>query len=162
MGINHTSEHDLADEAATLAFAAGLAPCLSPGLVIYLQGDLGAGKTTFARGLLAGLGHDGRVKSPTYTLVESYPLPGFTLHHFDLYRFVDPEEWDDAGFREYFAADTVCLVEWPDKARELLPRPDLELALSVNGSGRRYRFTAFTQAGNTCLTRHSIPPGADC
>jgi tRNA threonylcarbamoyladenosine biosynthesis protein TsaE len=162
MGINHTSEYDLPDEAATLAFAARFASVLEPGLVITLQGDLGTGKTTFTRGLLAGLGYRGRVKSPTYTLVESYPFNRFTVHHFDLYRFADPEEWDDAGFREYFGTDTVCLVEWPDKARDLLPPADLELTLEVSGTGRHYRFTALTEAGNTCLTRHSTQAAAGC
>lgn len=155
MGTDDTSENHLADERATLALAAGFARALAPGLTIYLQGDLGAGKTTFTRGLLAALGHRGKVKSPTYTLVESYPLAAFTIHHFDLYRLVDPEEWEDAGFREYFGSDTVCLVEWPEKARALLPSPDIELALEVDGNGRRYRFTAHTEAGNQCLMRHS-------
>jgi len=162
MGINHTSEHLLPDEAATLTFAACFARALESGLVIYLQGDLGSGKTTFTRGVLQGLGYRGRVKSPTYTLVESYPCADFTLHHFDLYRFVDPEEWDDAGFREYFGSDTVCLVEWPEQARALLPSPDLELALSVSGTGRHYRFTAFTEAGSSCLARHTTQAAASC
>ena len=162
MTMDHTSEHDLPDEAATLALANGFARVLKPGLVIYLQGDLGAGKTTFTRGLLSGLGYHGKVKSPTYTLVESYPFTGFTVHHFDLYRFVDPEEWDDAGFREYFGPDTICIVEWSDKAKDLLPPPDLELALSVHGTGRRYRFTALTETGSTCLKRHSTPAVDGC
>lgn len=162
MGIDDTSETYLADERATLALAARFARALAPGLTIYLQGDLGAGKTTFTRGLLAALGHTGKVKSPTYTLVESYPLADFTIHHFDLYRLADPEEWEDAGFREYFGSDTVCLVEWPEKARALLPRPDIELALEVDGNGRRYRFTAHTEAGNQCLMRHSTRAAGSC
>jgi tRNA threonylcarbamoyladenosine biosynthesis protein TsaE len=162
MDAHDTSQCLLPNESATLALAAGFARVLTPGLVIHLHGDLGAGKTTFTRGLLRGLGYAGKVKSPTYTLVESYPCPSFTLHHFDLYRFVDPEEWEDAGFREYFGPDSVCLVEWPDKAGGLLPPADLELALEVCGTGRRYRFTAFTEAGNSCLKRHSIQTAAGC
>ncbi|BEV73351.1 MULTISPECIES: tRNA (adenosine(37)-N6)-threonylcarbamoyltransferase complex ATPase subunit type 1 TsaE [unclassified Paludibacterium] len=162
MDSHDTSLCYLPDEAATLALAGRFARALTPGLVIHLHGDLGAGKTTFTRGLLQGLGYQGKVKSPTYTLVETYSLPALTLHHFDLYRFADPEEWEDAGFRDYFAADTVCLVEWPDKAQGLLPPPDLILALEVADSGRHYRFTALSEAGKTCLTRHSTPPAADC
>jgi tRNA threonylcarbamoyladenosine biosynthesis protein TsaE len=162
MVMDDTSEHLLPDEAATLALAASLARVCTPGLVIYLRGDLGAGKTTFTRALLHALGYVGRVKSPTYTLVESYTLPELTVHHFDLYRFVDPEEWDDAGFREYFAPTSLCLVEWPDKAAQLLPPPDLELALSVVGSGRSYRLSAFTETGCSCLKRHLTQAAADC
>ncbi|MBV8649728.1 tRNA (adenosine(37)-N6)-threonylcarbamoyltransferase complex ATPase subunit type 1 TsaE [Paludibacterium sp.] len=162
MGTYDTSQCLLPDEAATLALAGQFARALAPGLVVYLHGDLGAGKTSFARGLLRGLGYQGKVKSPTYALVESYPLAAFTLHHFDLYRFADPEEWEDAGFRDYFGADAVCLVEWPEKAQGLLPPADLILSLDVADTGRRYRFTALTEAGKTCLTRHSTQAAADC
>lgn len=141
----------LADEAATLQLGRQLAGALSGGLQLQLDGDLGAGKTTFTRGLLQGLGYKGRVKSPTYTLVESYPLPALTLHHFDLYRFNDPEEWYDAGFADYFADDTVCVIEWPDKASGVLPEPDLVLKLSVDGDGRSYRLHAHSETGHVCL-----------
>jgi tRNA threonylcarbamoyladenosine biosynthesis protein TsaE len=161
MIMDDTSEQDLPDEAATLALASSFARACTPGLVIYLQGDLGAGKTTFTRGLLAGLGFHGRVKSPTYTLVETYPLPGLTVHHFDLYRFADPEEWEDAGFRDYFGPDSLCLVEWPDKGEGVLPAPDLQLALSVEGTGRHYRWTAFTETGRSCLKRHLTQAAAN-
>lgn len=158
----HDTSQWLPDESATLRLAATFAHALTPGLVIHLRGDLGAGKTTFTRGLLRALGFAGKVKSPTYTLVESYACPAFTLHHFDLYRFADPEEWEDAGFRDYFSQDSVCLVEWPDRAEGLLPPADIALALDVCGTGRRYRFTAFTEAGNSCLKRHSILAAGDC
>ena len=151
---------NLPDESATLALGASMAAALQAGVVIFLQGDLGAGKTTFTRGLLAGLAYHGKVKSPTYTLVESYPFADFTIHHFDLYRFADPEEWDDAGFRDYFGPDTVCLVEWPDKAGALLPPADLTLELEVSNTGRTYRLTARTETGQSCLTRLSTPPAA--
>lgn len=150
----------LPDEPATLALGGALARAVTAGTVIYLWGDLGAGKTTLGRGLLAGLGYHGRVKSPTYTLVESYPLATLTVHHFDLYRFVDPEEWEDAGLRDYFGPDTLCLVEWPEKAEGLLPHADLIVELAVTGSGRSYRITAQTDIGQSCLTRLSIPPAA--
>ncbi len=143
----------LADEAATLALGQELAKAGRAGLVIYLDGDLGAGKTTFCRGFLTALGHSGRVKSPTYTLVESYPFANFTVHHFDLYRFADPEEWEDAGFRELFHENAVCLVEWPEKADSLLPAADLTLELVADTSGRTYHLHAATETGQQCLNR---------
>lgn len=143
----------LADEAATLQLGSRIASVLRGGEQLQLHGDLGAGKTTFTRGLLQGLGHQGRVKSPTYTLVESYPLPIFSVHHFDLYRFNDPEEWYDAGFADYFADDTVCIIEWPNKAAGVLPAPDLVLELDVAGDGRNYRLHAHSETGQACLNR---------
>ncbi|NWK77150.1 tRNA (adenosine(37)-N6)-threonylcarbamoyltransferase complex ATPase subunit type 1 TsaE [Aquitalea sp. LB_tupeE] len=162
MAMDDTSVRsgNLPDESATLALGASMAAVLQAGVVIFLQGDLGAGKTTFTRGLLAGLAYHGKVKSPTYTLVESYPFADFTIHHFDLYRFADPEEWDDAGFRDYFGTDSVCLVEWPDKAQDLLPSADLTLELEVSNTGRTYRLTARTETGQSCLTRLSTPSAA--
>ncbi|MGM3273647.1 tRNA (adenosine(37)-N6)-threonylcarbamoyltransferase complex ATPase subunit type 1 TsaE [Ralstonia sp. 24A2] len=130
----------LADEAATSAFGAALAQAvlaLGPRPVqVQLSGDLGAGKTTLSRAILRGLGHTGRVRSPTYTLVEPYDVAGTTgtqkVYHFDLYRFADPEEWTDAGFRDCFAEPALCLVEWPEKAQALLGTPDLHIALAVD------------------------------
>lgn len=141
----------LPDEAATLAFGAALAHALTPGLTIYLVGDLGAGKTTLARGVLRGLDYMGKVKSPTYTLVEVYTVSRLSLYHFDFYRFADPREWVDAGFREHFNPDTVCLVEWPEKAGEFLPTPDVRIVLSVAESGRSLQADAETEAGKKCL-----------
>ena len=143
----------LADEAATLELGAALARALTPGCVLHLHGDLGAGKTTLVRGLLRELGHAGRVKSPTYTLVESYTTRIGPVHHFDLYRFADAEEWIDAGFSELFGADSVCLVEWPDKAGALLPAADLDVALSVAQQGRNFEIKARSPIGTSCLTR---------
>jgi tRNA threonylcarbamoyladenosine biosynthesis protein TsaE len=145
----------LDDEAATLELGAQVAGALSPGLVIWLRGDLGAGKTTLTRGLLRRLGYQGKVKSPTYTLVESYVISGLYLYHFDLYRFVDPEEWDAAGFRDYFNRDSVCLVEWPEKAAQLLPIPDMEIRLAIHGAGREASLSAHTESGKQCLDRLS-------
>lgn len=142
---------DLPDEAATTALGARLARGLQGGLKIWLRGNLGAGKTTLTRGLLRGLGYEGKVKSPTYTLVEPYVISGLYLYHFDLYRFVDPEEWEAAGFRDYFNDESVCLVEWPDKAGDLLPSADLEIGLAPGGSGRIAVLTANTALGERCL-----------
>ena len=147
----------MADASATVALGARLARSLVPGLVIWLQGDLGAGKTTLTRGVLRELGFAGRVKSPTYTLVELYSFPMFNLYHFDLYRFADPDEWEDAGFREYFSPGSICLVEWPDKGGRLLPEPDVAIALEfIDGEcteGRVARVEAHTEAGRTCVAR---------
>jgi tRNA threonylcarbamoyladenosine biosynthesis protein TsaE len=143
----------LADEAATLALGAAIARQLTPGLVIYLYGNLGAGKTTLSRGILRGLGFDGKVKSPTYALVEVYELSRINLYHFDLYRFNDALEWEEAGFREYFNDTSVCLVEWPEKAAELLPAPDISLYLTPDGDARNAELVAITPGGSTCLNQ---------
>jgi tRNA threonylcarbamoyladenosine biosynthesis protein TsaE len=145
----------LEDEAATLALGQALASALVPGLVFWLCGNLGAGKTTLTRGLLRGLGYSGKVKSPTYTLVEPYVISGLHLYHFDLYRFAHPEEWEAAGFRDHFNPATVCLVEWPEKAQGVLPVPDVQIQLAVQGEGRMATLTARTEQGERCLERLS-------
>lgn len=137
----------LADEAATLAFGAKLAAGLVPGLTLYLEGDLGAGKTTLVRGMLRALGYTGRVKSPTYTLAESYDLGRFELYHFDLYRLHDPREWLDAGFRDLDDAHTVRVIEWPEKAAGWLPAPDLVLTLHIPDEGRALECKAASPRG---------------
>ena len=141
----------LPDESATLELGARLARCLPSQLIVYLRGQLGAGKTTLVRGVLRGLGYAGRVKSPTYTLVEVYRLSSLYLHHFDFYRFKDPNEWIDAGFREMLGADHVSLIEWPEKAGALLPAADLQLTLEYEEGGRRARLLASSPAGIECL-----------
>lgn len=151
----HDFTLDLPDESATLALGARLSHVIGPGLVIYLHGDLGAGKTTLVRGLLHGLGHVGKVKSPTYTLVEPYVISGFNLYHFDLYRFVDPEEWEASGFRDYFNAQSVCFVEWPEKASGLLPEPDIDIRLEPQEQGRKGVMTANTDAGKRSLEAYA-------
>lgn len=141
----------LPDDAATQALGARLARVLGPGLSVWLIGDLGAGKTTLTRGLLRELGFAGRVKSPTYTLVELYPFSRFNLYHFDLYRFADPDEWEDAGFREYFNDTSLCLVEWPEKGGDLLPAPDVQVRLEILDAGRLARVRGLTEAGRRCV-----------
>ncbi|RKT24890.1 tRNA threonylcarbamoyladenosine biosynthesis protein TsaE [Paraburkholderia sp. RAU2J] len=168
----------LADEAATLAFGERFAQAIESvratiaqrgnafhGLQVQLVGDLGAGKTTLVRATLRGLGHTGRVRSPTYTLVEPYvlePRQGergelgeLALYHFDLYRFTDPAEWADAGFREYFDSGAVCLVEWPQRAGRLLGVPDLVFSLDLDsdGDGRVLVARAYSESGKACLER---------
>lgn len=138
-------------EAATLAFGAKIAPVLHSGLTVYLNGTLGAGKTTLVRGILHGLGYYHIVKSPTYNLVEIYKISRLYLYHFDFYRFNDPIEWEEAGFREYFNPESICFVEWAEKAGELLPTADLQIFIDIDDAGRQIRINAGTQAGKLCL-----------
>lgn len=137
------------DEAATQAFAARLAALA--GLAeafVTLHGDLGAGKTTLTRHLLQALGITGRIKSPTYTIVESYEADAFPIWHFDFYRFNDPQEWEDAGFRDIFASPGLKLAEWPQKAEALLPPADLDIALQTQSeTARSVTLTARTARG---------------
>lgn len=132
-----TAEHrDLADETATLALGAELAGRIKPGQNVWLVGDLGAGKTTLVRGLLRALGHQGAVKSPTYTLVEPYAFADVHIYHFDLYRIGDPEELELIGVRDYFVATAICLLEWPQRGLGVIPEADLIITLTVQGRGR--------------------------
>src|SRR5258706_15307457 len=142
---------NLLDESATLELGAGLARALEPGLTIYLRGDLGAGKTTLVRGVLRALGYAGPVRSPTYALVEVYEVSRLHLHHFDFYRFQDPREWIDAGFRESFNGRNVSLIEWPERAGGMLPPADLDIALGLLATGRSVELTSSTPAGEKCL-----------
>ena len=143
----------LADESETAALGEKFAAVLVPGLVITLSGDLGAGKTALVRAMLRGLGYGGKVKSPTYALVEFYVVSNLYLYHFDFYRFTDPHEWLDAGFREHFNSASVCLVEWPEQAGGLLPPPDLRISLDIGAAGRDVTIEAGTEKGRQCLER---------
>lgn len=127
----------LADEAATLEFGAALLPRLGASALVFLRGGLGAGKTTLVRGILRGLGHEGSVKSPTYTLLEPYEVRGRKIYHFDLYRIGDPGELEFIGMDELLDEQALKLVEWPERAGDLLPVPDLEICLDPEGEGRR-------------------------
>jgi tRNA threonylcarbamoyladenosine biosynthesis protein TsaE len=148
------------DEAACAAFATALAAL--DGLhdaYIELHGPLGAGKTTFVRHLLRALGVEGRIKSPTYTVLEPYALPGLAISHFDFYRFADPREWEDAGFREVFAAPGLKLAEWPDKAAGMLPSADLQLFIEVaDETARDLSLHALTAHGVSMLRSLSQEP----
>jgi len=152
----------LPDEAATLALGAALGAGAGKGMVLTLSGDLGAGKTTLVRGLLGALGHRGRVKSPTYTLVEPYTVSRLDLYHFDFYRFKDETEWVSSGFREYFNPDTLCVVEWPEKVAGLLAPSDLAVTLEIDGEGRKAALAAHSPAGEAWLAsaRSRLSPSA--
>lgn len=152
--VVHQSDHAqiyLDDDAATLQLGAKLARGLRPGLIVYLKGELGTGKTTLVRGVLRALGYAGSVKSPTYALVEDYDVSSLYLHHFDFYRLKDPAEYIEAGFRDMFGGESVCLVEWPEKAHGVLPSADLRIVLEHRGSGRLVQLQALTAAGIACL-----------
>ena len=146
-----------ADEAATSAFATRLAQHwlqqpASANMVVLLNGDLGAGKTTLVRHLLRGLGVTGRIKSPTYAVVEPYVTPCVQVWHFDFYRFGDPREWEDAGLRDIFATPGLKLVEWPDKAAGMLPQADWVLHLqTLDDDVREVVIEAPTAAGAALL-----------
>ncbi len=140
------------DEAATLAAAARLALSTHlPGALVLLRGDLGAGKTTLVRGLLRALGVQGRIKSPSYAVLETYALPRLDVHHFDFYRFGDPREWEDAGFRELLSGPGLKLVEWPEQAPSLVQAADLQISLIPDGDGRRAELQALSPHGARLL-----------
>jgi tRNA threonylcarbamoyladenosine biosynthesis protein TsaE len=143
------------DEAATAAYATQLAAALTRAKLnacIALHGDLGAGKTTFVRHLLRALGVEGRIKSPTYAVVEPYTVNAGEVWHFDFYRFSDPREWEDAGFRDIFASVGLKLCEWPQNAAGVMPTPDLELDIQVDDAEQRQvRISALTPRGEELL-----------
>ncbi|MEI2417480.1 tRNA (adenosine(37)-N6)-threonylcarbamoyltransferase complex ATPase subunit type 1 TsaE [Orrella sp. JC864] len=156
----------LSEEAATEALARRLAPLAVPpsggpaGGRIHLRGELGAGKTTLVRALLRACGITGRIKSPSYALLESYKISNLYLYHLDFYRFSDAREWLDAGFRDILRDDALVLIEWPERAEGLLPPPDLDIELVYAGSGRQALLTAYTARGLSWLTALNFPPEA--
>ncbi|MGQ4005007.1 tRNA (adenosine(37)-N6)-threonylcarbamoyltransferase complex ATPase subunit type 1 TsaE [Francisellaceae bacterium CB300] len=127
-------------EKEMLEVAKEYAGTLKAGTVIFLHGNLGAGKTTFVKGILRALGYEGNVKSPTYTLVESYELEGFSLHHFDLYRLADPEELEWIGVRDYFNDSSICFIEWPEKGDGFLSKSDKNIYIKYLDKGRELKF----------------------
>ena len=141
----------LSNEKNTLDLGKNISALLADGLLIFLKGDLGAGKTTLARGLIKGLGYVGSVKSPTYSLIEQYEFDVFTLNHFDLYRFTNPSEWLSSGFQEYINSYDVTLIEWPEKSAEFLPKPDLEIELLYENESRIAHINSLTDKGCKCL-----------
>jgi tRNA threonylcarbamoyladenosine biosynthesis protein TsaE len=146
-----TMRKQVADESGLLAFAAALATVIMDGTVLFLYGPLGAGKTTFTRGLLRGLGYHHKVKSPTYTLVETYAVASRKIFHFDLYRLNDPEELLDIGLSEYFSSSSICVIEWPEKGFPLLPQPDLACYIAYADSGREISVEAYSDQGKDML-----------
>ncbi|MGH8215603.1 MAG: tRNA (adenosine(37)-N6)-threonylcarbamoyltransferase complex ATPase subunit type 1 TsaE [Rhodanobacteraceae bacterium] len=145
--IDVSESIDLPDEAATMALARRLAPHVADGGVVYLRGELGAGKTTFARALLRALGVGERVKSPTYSLLERYAVEGRDAFHLDLYRIADAGELEWLGLDELESPDAIVLVEWPERGGGALPAADLEILLEHDGAARRGRFLPFSVRG---------------
>jgi len=141
----------LNDAAAMEALGARLARCASEGLMVYLHGELGAGKTTLVRGFLRALGHDGQVRSPTYTLIEPYELPRRRVHHLDLYRLGDPEELEWIGIRDLLDTTSIALVEWPERGRGVLPPADLEVVIEYRNSGRQVAIVGQSPPGDAVV-----------
>ena len=144
-------EYILHDTASTEQLGALLVNPLIEGATVYLEGNLGTGKTTFVRGALRRLGHTGAIKSPTFTLVEPYDFGNLKVFHFDLYRLQDPEELHWIGVRDYFQKGSICFVEWPDKGQGLLPFPDLRLNFLPDVAGRKITIQGCSDAGNKMM-----------
>lgn len=144
---------DLPDEQSSVIFASRLASCLSPSLIMAFSGDLGAGKTTIIRAMLKSLGVQSAIKSPTFSLVESYPCPDMLVHHFDLYRIHHEEELEYLGFRDFFVPGSVCCIEWAENAGTALPYIDIRFKLTSIGAGREVQIMALSAAGKKILAR---------
>ncbi|MCU7871176.1 MAG: tRNA (adenosine(37)-N6)-threonylcarbamoyltransferase complex ATPase subunit type 1 TsaE [Candidatus Thiodiazotropha sp. (ex Lucinoma borealis)] len=140
-------EIEVEGEAGQEAIGRRLALNCVPPCIVYLEGDLGAGKTTLARGFLRQLGYQGRVKSPTYTLLEPYELDALSCYHFDLYRLADPEELEYLGIEDLLGSDAILLIEWPERGEGLLPPADLKVRISHQGQGRVLIFSAESEQG---------------
>lgn len=144
----------LADLRATGKLAQNIAQIIVPNFIIALNGNLGAGKTTLTREILHALGVSGTIKSPTFTLVEPYQQADYSIYHFDLYRFSDPEEWFDSGFDEYFITPHLCFIEWAENARGLIPAVDWNINISYkDNEERELEITALSENGTVCLKK---------
>jgi len=143
---------ELPNEQATHALASSLAHCLISPSILTFSGDLGAGKTALIRGMLRALGVTSTIKSPTFSVVESYSLPHYAVHHFDLYRLGDETELEAVGVRDYFSSDAVCCVEWPERAPYLLVHVDVSFVFEFNHEGRTLIATASSDKGTSLLT----------
>jgi len=146
--VSELTLHVVGEEAMT-SFGARIAQVTQGVGIIFLDGDLGAGKTTLSRGLIRGLGHVGAVKSPTFTLVEPYELGAVRVFHFDLYRLVDPEELEYLGIRDYLEGDALCLIEWPERGAGFLPKPDLTITIRPHAQGRTLTLSPTGSRGET-------------
>lgn len=142
----------LPGEEDTIALGAALGGACKNAAVIFLSGELGAGKTTLCRGLLSAFGHSGAVKSPTYTLVEPYEFESINVFHFDLYRLGHPEELEYMGIRDYFNNASLCIVEWHEKGKGILPQPDMIVGLTHYGDKRRATLTSQSPLGLQIIT----------
>lgn len=150
--MNNEEKRVLINEHDMLSFGEKLARAVPRKTIIFLYGPLGAGKTTFTRGFLRGLGYKDKVKSPTYTLVEPYDAQGCTVFHFDFYRLHDASELEHIGIHDYFTQEAICLIEWPELGLPLLPKPDLACYIAVTEQGREVRLVAYSDIGERILS----------
>ena len=140
-------------ESSLYDFGKMLSEYLLPNMTVFLKGDLGAGKTTLSRGVLHGKGHEGKVKSPTYNILENYNFDNFIIYHFDLYRVKDLEELEFMGFRDYFHKDSICLIEWPEIAMNILHEPDLVIDINFKNDNRVLYITSKSKELLSTLTQ---------
>lgn len=143
---------NLPTEQASVAIAQQVAACLKSPAILTFSGEIGAGKTTFIRAMLRALGVRSNIKSPTFSLVESYQSLYLPIHHFDLYRIHDESELDYIGFRDYFKHNAICCIEWPEQAPRYLAKPDVRFAFTIKGEGREMQAQAFSELGDEILS----------
>ena len=151
--MSRSFKSHLSDDIATVTMGNRIAAIIEQGAVIYLHGDLGAGKTTFTRGIVQGFGHTGKVKSPTYTLVEPYELERANVYHFDLYRLGDPEELEYMGFRDYLVESRLCLIEWPERGAGFLPEADILIEIVQLDEGRKVTLSGQSEQAKKIISQ---------